>query len=126
MVPNSLRRWFIAHFIADLLVALPLFLVPETLLGLLDWQCVDAIAARLVAAALFAIGIQSWLGRNAGPEEYRGMLNLKIIWSGFATVGLLWTAVSGGPWSVWVLLAIFLAFNLVWLGYRLGPIRSAP
>ncbi len=67
-VPNALRIWFVIHFIADISFALPMFLFPIKFLSLLGWINVDPIAARLVAAALFGIGIESLLGRNATVE----------------------------------------------------------
>ncbi|HVY25759.1 MAG TPA: hypothetical protein VHB79_04380 [Polyangiaceae bacterium] len=123
VVPPSLRRWFVFHFWADLAFALPLFFIPERFLGLLGWPCVDAAAARIAAAALFGIGIQSLLGRNAAVAEFRAMLNLKVIWSAASTVGLLWTALQGSaPW-LWAFVAIFAGFNIVWTTYlvRLRP-----
>lgn len=47
------------------------------------------------------------------------MLNLKLIWSATATAGLVWSQLEGGPPAGWAFVAIFAAFNLVWLRYRL-------
>lgn len=80
MVPRSLRLWFVVHFYADVFAAVPLFLAPRTVQGWLGWTAVDPLATRLVAAALFGIGIESYLARNASLETFRGMLNLKVIW----------------------------------------------
>ncbi len=121
-VPAALKRWFVLHCVVDLLVALPLFVAPQEVLGLLGWQAVDPFAARLVAAALFGIGVESWLGRNAGRESFRGMLQLKIIWSGFATVGLAWSVIEGGlryPFIGWTLVGVFAAFHALWWYWRL-------
>jgi hypothetical protein len=118
-VPSSLRRWFVVHFAADLAVAVPLFLAPGAVLGLLGWQAVDPLASRLVAAALLGIGIESLLGRGAGAATFRAMLNLKIIWSGAATLGILWSQRQGGPWGGWAILAIFAGFHALWVHYRL-------
>ena len=118
-VPRSLRTWFVVHFWADLAFALPLFLAPERFLTLLGWRCVDPLATRLVAAALFGIGIQSLLGRDEGVETFRAMLRLKVIWSATATAGLIWSQLQGGPPLGWGLVAIFAAFNLLWLRYLL-------
>src|SRR5216683_1878366 len=79
MVPRSLRSWFVVHFWADILFAVPLFFAPRLFLGLLGWPAVDPIATRLVAAALFGIGIQSLLGRAEDAATFRALLNLKII-----------------------------------------------
>jgi hypothetical protein len=120
MVPRSLRTWFVIHFVADILFAVPLFLAPVATLRLLGWSAVDPAATRLVAAALFGIGIQSLLGRNEGAETFRAMLSLKVIWSASATLGLLWTQLEGGPRLGWLLLAIFAGFHVVWVRYRLA------
>ena len=121
-VPAALKWWFVLHCVVDLLVALPLFVAPREVLGLLGWQAVDPFAARLAAAALFGIGVESWLGRNAGRESFRGMLQLKIVWSGFATFGLAWSVIEGGlryPWIGWVLVGVFGAFHALWWYWRL-------
>lgn len=119
MVPASLRTWFVIHFVADLLVAVPLFLAPVTVLGWLGWTAVDPIATRGVAAALFGIGIESYLGRNSAVEAFRGMLRLKVIWSAMAALGTLWSLMSGAPSAAWAVFAIFVAFHGVWLRYLL-------
>jgi len=121
-VPAALKRWFVLHCVVDLIVALPIFVAPREVLGLLGWQGVDPFSARLVAAALFGIGVESWLGRNACRESFRGMLQLKIIWSGFAAVGLAWSAIEGGlnyPWIGWLLVAVFAAFHTIWWYWRI-------
>lgn len=124
VVPRSLRFWFIVHFVADMLSALPLFIAPREVLGWLGWNAVDPIATRLVAAALFGIGIESYLARDAGPEVFRGMLNLKIVWSATAAIGVLWSQIEGGPPAGWVVFTIFAAFNVLWVRYRV--VMSVP
>ncbi len=120
-VSNSLKRWFVVHFVADIAFAIPLFLFPQAFLELLDWRSIDPFASRLVAAALFGIGIESLLGRNAGVATYRNMLDLKIIWSAAATIGILLSIIqSGAPILAveWLLLFTFLSFHTVWVYYR--------
>lgn len=92
---------------------------------MLGWQCVDPIASRLVAAALFGIGIQSLLGRGEGVETFRALLTLKVIWSATATAGLVWSQLQGGPPMGWAFVAIFAAFNLLWSRY-LVLLRAPP
>ncbi len=57
-VPNSLRTWFVIHFIADMLFGIPLLFFPEFVLPLLGWGVVDPISTRVVGAALMGIGIE--------------------------------------------------------------------
>lgn len=117
-VPAGLRRWFVIHFLADVLTAIPLFVAPHAVLEALGWGAVDPMATRLVAAALFGIGIQSLLGVRESRETFRAMLTLKVIWSAFATVGALWTQLDGGAPIGWAVVAIFGGFNVVWSCYR--------
>ena len=119
MVPASLRTWFVIHFVADLLAAIPLFVAPHTVLGWLGWTVVDPVATRAVAAALFGIGIESYLGRNGTLEAFRGMLRLKVIWSALAALGTWWSLLLGAPAAAWAVFGIFAAFHCVWLRYLL-------
>lgn len=118
-LPRSLRVWFVIHFAADMAFALPLFFAPSWFLGLLGWAHVDPVTTRLVAAALFGIGIQSLLARHETADAFRAMLGLKIIWSMTAVAGLVWSALDGGPPLTWAFVAIFAAFSVVWWSYRL-------
>ncbi|MBM7623621.1 hypothetical protein [Sporohalobacter salinus] len=117
-----LRNFFVLHFIVDIIFALPLFLIPRTFLKWFGWQTVDPIATRLVAAALFGIGIESLLGRNADKNSFKAMLNLKIIWSLAAIVGMIISLVQkdqGNPLLLWAILVVFIAFNFLWIYWRL-------
>ncbi len=118
-VPKSLRFWFVVHFVADMLFAIPLFFAPRAFLGMLGWTEVDPVATRLVAAALFGIGIQSLVGRNETREAFKAMLNLKIIWSMTAVAGLAWSWLDGGPPMTAGLLGIFVVFSALWWTYRI-------
>ncbi len=117
-IPLSLRRWFVVHFAIDVLIAVPLLLAPEWLLPRLGWLFVDPVTSRLVGAALMGIGLQSLLGRNAGVEVFRAMLNLKIIWSASATFGLGLGLLKGGPPVAGLFLVVFVAFTGLWVYYR--------
>ena len=120
-VPRALRRWFVVHFVIDILFAIPLMIAPGWMLGWLGWESVDPYTARLASAALFGIGIESWLGRNAGVESFRNMLNLKIIWSLGAIIGAGWSlleSAQGRPLFAWAVLVIFLGFNVLWVYWR--------
>ena len=118
MVPASLRTWFVVHFWADMLFAVPLFVAPRQFLSLLGWPAVDPITTRLVAAALFGIGIQSLIGRAEDTATFRALLNLKVIWSATATLGIVWSQLEGGPALGWALAAVFAGFCAVWVRSR--------
>jgi len=119
MVHNSLRNWFVIHFVLDFLFAVPLIFTPVAFLTLFGWTTIDPLMTRLVGAALMGIGVESYLGRNAGIEAYKGMLNLKIIWSASATFGLILTMVTNNsPIIGWLLVLIFGSFCIIWSYYR--------
>ena len=121
-VPVALRRWFVLHFVIDVIFAVPIFFAPREVLGFFGWVAVDPLATRLAAAALFGIGLESFMGRNAGREAFKGMLQLKIVWSGFATLGLAWSVIEGGlkySWIGWMLVGVFAAFHSLWWYWRL-------
>ncbi len=120
-VPKALSQSFVLHFWVDMLFAVPLMIAPEFLLQSFGWETVDPFMARLVAAALFGIGIESYLGRNAQRQTFIAMLNLKIIWSFAAILGIGWSLAEGAqgrPLIAWLLLAVFVAFNLLWIYWR--------
>jgi len=116
-VPSSLRTWFVIHFVADMLFGIPLLLFPEAVMPLLGWIFVDPIATRVVGAALMGIGIESYLGRNASIEVFRAMLNLKVIWSSSALLGIGLGIWMGGSKMGWLFFIVFFIFWLVWVYY---------
>jgi hypothetical protein len=120
-VPKALKVWFMIHCVVDLLFAIPLMVFPGGFLTLLGWRSIDPIASRLVAAALFGIGIESGLAWTAPADAYRAMLGLKIIWSVAAVVGLLWSLIAGAftiPAVGVGLLVIFVLFNILWIYWK--------
>ena len=123
-VPNGLRTWFVIHFVADILFAIPLLLFPQALLNLFDWKTYDPTMTRLVGAALMGIGVESLLGRNANADTFRVMLNLKAIWASSALVAIGIGIAEGAASTAWLFLAIFLVFWCVWVYYRLNLRRN--
>ncbi len=117
-VPPALRRWFVAHCIVDVVFAIPLMVTPTLFLEAVGIQSQDTVLPRLVAAALFAIGLQSWVGRNEGRDAFRAMVNLKIIWASAAVAGMVWSLADGADAVVWAFIAPFAAFLGVWVYYR--------
>jgi hypothetical protein len=57
--------------------------------------------------------------RNANWGTYRAMLNLKIIWSLSAIVGIGLSILDGAPPMAWGFLAIFGSFSAIWIWYRI-------
>ncbi len=118
MVPKSLKTWFLIHFIADMVFAIPLLIVPVWFLQLLGFTTVEPLSARLIGAALIAIGGNSFLMRNKSVDTYLAMLNLKLLWSSFAVIGIFITIMQGGPLVGWAILLVFLVFFFIWLYFK--------
>lgn len=122
IAPSGLRTSFVVHAIADLLFGIPLFFAPAFTLGLFGWQSIDTISARIVAAALFGIGIESWIGRSSSLSSFVAMLNLKVIWSLACVIGIAWSLLEGAhnrPPMAFGVLAIFVVFHAVWVYWRI-------
>jgi hypothetical protein len=112
---KSLRTWFTIHFIVDYIIAIPLFLSPEKVLSIFNIAA-DPLLGRLIAAALFAIGGISAIKHS--KTEYKALLNLKIIWAGFAIIGLIIALINTQNILLAPLLIIFLVFQVVWVYYK--------
>ena len=100
---------------------IPLLLFPELIMPILGWATLDPISTRVVGAALMGIGIESYLGRNASIEVFRSMLNLKVIWSSSAILGISLGLWLGGASAGWLFLVIFVIFWFVWMYYWRKP-----
>ena len=115
-IPTALKNFFILHFWIDILFAIPLMIIPGLFLEWVGWPYLDPLTVRLVAAALFGIGIESYLGRNKDRTGYLGMLRLKIIWSFMACIGILIGLLTQPvqPIFGFLILGIFIVFNVLW------------
>ena len=116
-VPQSLRSWFLVHFVVDMVFAVPLMIAPEWSLSLMRFPVIDPFTTRLVAAALFGIGGVSYLVHKKGKETYVTMLLLKLIWSAAAVIGLVWTLISQPIFMGYVIAGIFAVFFCIWMYY---------
>jgi len=116
-LPSSLRTWFVIHFVVDYLFAIPLFIAPRWFLSFFGFTIIDPVTARLVAAALFAVGGISLLSRNESVGTYKALLKLKIIWSVSAIVGLLVSLWQGAPVLLWLIVIVFALFCGIWSYY---------
>ncbi|MBT4121290.1 MAG: hypothetical protein HOD54_00405 [Candidatus Magasanikbacteria bacterium] len=117
MIPKTLRIWFLAHFAIDMIVAIPLMIAPEFVLGLFGFGSVEIVTARLVAAALLAVGGTSLWMHKGSVESFRVMLKLKLLWSGFACLGIIWSIFEGSPNISWFVFVIFMVFFGIWFYY---------
>lgn len=118
-VPRTLRTWLLVHAAVAVAVGLPLLAAPELALGRIGWTCVDPVSARLLGAALLAIGAQSFFVRDAGVELTRAVLRLNLVWSLASSVGLFVGIGANAPNAAWIALSTQIAFAGVWLHHAI-------
>lgn len=123
-IPASLRNWFVAHFVIDIIFAVPLIIAPEIILPIIGWNNVDPLATRLVGAALFGIGVESLLSKNSGADVFAALLNLKILWSSAAIIGILIAIFNNAPPISWLFLGIFVLFLAAWSYYKVKLLKK--
>lgn len=116
-IPASLKTWFVVHFVADMLFGIPLLFAPLWTMELFGFQGVEDITARLVGAALIAIGGTSLMAKNGSLDSYRSLLSLKLIWSSTAILGLVLSLLHTKNSMIWLFIAIFAVFFLIWHHY---------
>ena len=117
MIPKSLRYWFFAHFVIDIIFGIPLILFPTWTLNLFGFEAANLLLARLVGAALVAIGGTSLMIYKKDKSAYIPMLQLKLLWSGTAIVAIILSLNEGDMTAKYVILAIFASFFMVWFYY---------
>lgn len=117
-IPSGLRTWFLFHFILDMALALPLVFAPSFVLDFLQFPPVNLLFPRIIGAAMLAIGGNSFVMRNKGPEVYSAMLDLKLIWSGAAILGLAMSVAEMRDPVTIGSLSLFVILFVVWAYYR--------
>ncbi len=115
-IPKSLSVWFKIHFVVDYIIGLPLLFAPKFTLSLFSIQA-EPIAARLVGATLLGIGGISLIHKKT-EDSYRTLLQLKLIWSSAAVLGLILSIfIDNAQKIIWLFVSIFGFFFFLWLYY---------
>ncbi|MBU0460815.1 MAG: hypothetical protein KJ597_04970 [Nanoarchaeota archaeon] len=115
-VTPGLKRWFFIHFIADLLIALPLIFLTARTLVFFGFLPENLVLARILGAGLLGIGGASLFTR--GKKQYEIMLILKMVWSVSAIIILIWGILETGNYWLWLFVAMFVAFLSAWIYYE--------
>ena len=118
-VPTALRRALVFDAIVDGFLGIVLFIAPESALRAFGWHSIDSIATRLLASALLGMSAQTWLGRNGDVAELRAGLNLKVVWTGAATIGLAVEVMARSPALATFALIAFGVFFAQWTYWRI-------
>ena len=118
-VPIALWWSMVVDAIVDGLLGGVLFVAPDWALHQFGWHPVDPVVTRLLAAALLGMSAQTWFARNGGIAQTRAGLNLKVVWTGFATIGLAIAVIAGSPALATVALIAFAIFFIQWVYWRI-------
>ncbi len=120
----TLENAFLVHSMVDLAIGIPLWVFPMWSLkqiGVKNPKDSDILMTRLVAGALIAIGIASYVGRNARDDQLQVFILMKIVWSFMAILTLLMALFSKNSQYdkkvLFILLIFFFIFNVTW-GYH--------
>ncbi len=115
---KSLKFWFTFHFIIDFIVAFLLIFYPMILVDFLGVSY-EPVTTKLVAAALLGIGGISLISKNYSKETHKALLELKLIWSFFATVLVFCYAKSLMNFKLMLVPLVFGLFFVLWFYYWL-------
>jgi len=118
---KSLRYTFLVHAVVAVLFGLPLLIIPGRWLQLLGWAPIDPIMARLVGAALLALGWGSFRGwRAAVRSDVEILLQVEAVFTVLSALAILRHLVGGSwPWYVWTMFLIFVIFAAAWIYHLL-------
>ena len=116
-VPKSLRIWFLIYFAISISFGISLIAFPRVMMNFFNFYGPTALA-RMVGAALFAIGGISLLSCKEKKESYNTILTFNIIWSIAAITALLCSIFSGETIKLWFAVGTFFIFFLIWVYYK--------
>ena len=122
---RSLKVIFLIHAIVSAVLGVLFLVIPGRFLGLFGWLPIDPIISRLLGAALLALAWGSFRGwRAAEKAQVAILIELEAVFCVLASLGMLrHLLVASYPWYVWLLLAGFLAWAIVWI-YALADRRQ--
>lgn len=119
-----LRMTFLTHAVVAAVPGLLLLTVPGRFLLALGWAPIDPVLSRVLGAAFLALAWSSVRGwRSDAWAEVRHLVELELVFTGLACVGLLRHLLfARWPFVVWALLAVFAAYAVAWLAALLRKV----
>ena len=117
-IPSGLRTTFLFHGIVGLVFGLIYLFVPAQFGKMVNWPMPDVSAYRLVGAAILAFTASSWLAyREKVWDRVEIVVVLEIVWTGLATLVMLWAVLFAGMPAIGWLNAVLMAAFAVAFGY---------
>jgi hypothetical protein len=116
-MPKGLNITFLVHAIVSLIGGLVLLIFPGRFLQALGWAPIDPIISRMYGAALLALSWSSYRGWRATRREQVAILvELEAALCVLVSVGILRHLIGARwPLMVWLLLAIYVGWAIVWI-----------
>lgn len=118
---NGLKLTFLIHALVALVIGLPLLIAPGRFVDLVGWMPVEPILARILGAALLALGWGSFrVWQSADKELAAVLIQVEAVFAVLAGVGVLrHLLIANYPVTVWVALLVFAAFAIAWIAFGL-------
>ncbi|MHA2169627.1 MAG: hypothetical protein ACXAB7_07005 [Candidatus Kariarchaeaceae archaeon] len=111
-IPTILKNTFLAHAILGVVMGLSYLIDPKMYEDLFDFTMAEPMVYRLVGAAVFALGVSSWLAyREISFEKVRILVILEIIWTILGTIVTVWGVIDDQfPNEAWLNALVLAAF----------------
>jgi hypothetical protein len=124
-ISNGLKYTFIFHFICGVIFGLTYLLIPDTWATIVQWPLRETLPYRLVGAAIIGFTASSWLAlKNPLWESVKIIVAMEVVWTGLATLVMLWGMLTQGLPNIGWLNTVLMAFFAFTFGFFLIDEKS--
>jgi hypothetical protein len=118
-ISSGLKTLFLVHFILALLFGLLYLFIPDFFFGMFGVTIPDLNPYRLIGAAVFSLGISSWLCYQAGEwEQVKILVQLEMLWPILGALVIIYGILFAGlPAVFWINAIILAGFGLAFIYY---------
>ncbi len=117
-IPTTLKAMFIANSIIDILIGLPLLIMPIKFLSLLEIISMDQTTPRMAGAAFLGLGIVTLIEHHKSPEYYDTFLTLRIVWTICMIFGVIMAIVLSGEAFLYIFLCVLVVLLFAWVFFK--------
>lgn len=118
---RALKLTFLVHSLVSLLFGLLMFVSPALWGQIAGYTQVDPYVTRVLGATLLSLALASWLGYRAQTwEAVRIPVEMELAFTVMGALAMLYSVLfEAAPVFIWVPLALFVIFAVLW-GYFLA------
>ncbi|MHA2089874.1 MAG: hypothetical protein ACW98K_03360 [Candidatus Kariarchaeaceae archaeon] len=111
-IPQFLKNTFLAHAVVGIVFGLSYLLDPTIYEDLFDFTMTEPMVYRLVGAAIFALGVASWLAyREINFDKVKILVILEIIFTVLGAIVTVWGLIDDEfPEAAWLNAILLAAF----------------